>query len=182
MGRPPKDGSKPVQKEEREATAETKRLEAFTPPPIPDSDEAIRAFIEQHAGLAVIEDVAALANVPVKELREGGLYAVIYARAASWKNVRVGQAQYEKATAKSGSPIPAIAWMNHGIWNPKREPEADESKEIAEIRLTVVDGTSEGVFGGRRGGGRRGAEKPPKKTPDAGRDVPAVGSAAPSKR
>ncbi len=182
MGRPPKDGSAPVQKAEREARAETARLNSFTPPPIPQGEEAIRACIEEHAGLAVLEDVAALANVPVSDLKENGRYAVIYARAASWKNIRVGQAQYEKATAKSGSPIPGIAWMNHGIWNPKREPEADESKEIAEIRLTVVDGTSEGVFGGRRGGGRRGATKPPKKTPDAGRDVPAVGGPASSKR
>jgi hypothetical protein len=134
--------------------------------------------VEEHAGLATMEDVAALANVRVDDLKEGGCLAVIYARAASWKNVRVGQAQYEKATAKSGSPIPAIAWMNNGVWKQKRA-ETNELDEIKEIRLTVVNESQHDVSA-RPGRRRRAARRDPEKeAADAGSEVPEVGGSAP---
>lgn len=174
MGRPPKDGSPPIQRDEREAA----RAGAFTPPPIPETEDQARACIEEHAGLALLEDVAALANVHAEDLKDGGRFCVIYQRASSWKNIRVGQAQYEKATAKSGSPIPGIAWMNNGLWKQKRE-ETNGSDEIREIRLTVVDG-AQGLLAGRPGRRRRKARSAPaEEKADAGSGVPEVGDPAP---
>lgn len=138
MGRPPKDGSQPVQRADREAQAEEQRVIDFHPPPVPETLEELIAFLEEYAGTAETEDVAIVANVHVDELKEGGRFANIYARAARWKNLRVGLASYEKGLSKKGSPIPGVAWMNNGLWKQKKEPDA-KSDGFDGIEVTVVN-------------------------------------------
>lgn len=179
MGRPPKDGSKPVQR--KALAAETPDPLRRVPPPKSDLAKCVRDLAED--GL-MAEDIAALTGCDVEDLEKDGAYH---------RDVQIGRAlgshklcRELKTRALKGHPIltiyatKAIAGLSE---TGRKAPAKSENGEISEITVKFVDDDSKRARG--EGAARTRVDASSEKAEEAGSGAPASApekAAAPARK
>lgn len=138
-GRPRNDGMPPGYREEaEERLPKSAPAEASLPPWIEAG--SVEAEVFESAGIGLpLEDVAALAGVPLADLKPKGRLNDCVRQGIAWHNKQVARSGYEKA--RGGAPIPWIFWTKARMrWRETGERETDvkEERKITEVTFTVI--------------------------------------------